>query len=141
MPGKDATMNSLTEEQRTKCHAIIHAASVAAALPAAGLAQLPCSDTVIITPIQIGMTISLAGVFGIALTEGAGLAMLTTAITATTGLGLAAAGRTATQFLVGWVPIIGNIVNSATAAGLTEAAGWVLANEFSKQNNCIGSAV
>ena len=37
---------------------------------------------------------------------------------------------TASQVLVGWIPGIGNAINATTAAGITEAMGWLLAKEF-----------
>ena len=42
-------------------------------------------------------------------------------------------GRTASQVLIGWIPGVGNIINATTAATLTEAIGWIMANEFEKQ--------
>jgi uncharacterized protein (DUF697 family) len=39
-------------------------------------------------------------------------------------------GRTASQALVGWIPGFGNAINMTTAAGLTEAIGWIIAKEF-----------
>ena len=54
----------MTDDERKKCHAIIHTASVAAAAIGGGLVQLPGSDTVLITAIQVGMVIGLGAVFG-----------------------------------------------------------------------------
>lgn len=39
-------------------------------------------------------------------------------------------GRTISQIAIGWWPGIGNVINSATAAAVTEALGWALAKEF-----------
>ncbi len=113
----------MTDKQRKRCHAIIHTASVAAAAAASGLAQLPGSDNAIITPIQITMTISLGAVFGESLTKSTARAALATATASTVG-------RTISQFLVGWIPGIGNAINATTAAGLTEAIGWAIAKDF-----------
>ena len=44
-------------------------------------------------------------------------------------------GRTASQLLVGWVPVVGNAINTATAAGITEAIGWMTVKEFSENSN------
>lgn len=52
-------MSYIDSIQRDKCHAIIHTASATAAAVGAELAQIPCSDNVIITPIQLVKTISL----------------------------------------------------------------------------------
>lgn len=113
----------MTEEQKIKCSTIIHAASISAGGVGAGLAQIPGSDNAVITPIQLTMTIALGKVFGVKLTESAAMAALGSGATSTVG-------RTVSQVLVGWVPGIGNAINAATAAGLTETLGWILAKGF-----------
>lgn len=117
----------MTSEQEAKCHAIIHTASVAAGGVGAGLAQVPGSDNAVITPIQLTMAISLAKVFDIRLTDSAAKAAVASVATSTLG-------RTVSQFLVGWIPGVGNAVNAATAASLTEAMGWALAREFDEDS-------
>ena len=114
----------MTDNQKAKCHAIIHSASVAASGVGAGLAQVPGSDNLIITPIQLTMTISLGKVFDLTLGESAAKAALASAATV---------GRTASQLLIGWIPGVGNVVNATTAGVLTETIGWILAKEFEKQ--------
>ena len=44
-------------------------------------------------------------------------------------------GRGISQILVGWIPGLGNAINASTAAGLTEAIGWILANDFDEQSS------
>lgn len=119
-------MTHMTDTQKAKCHAIIHTASASAAAVGAGLAQLPGSDNAVITPIQLVMTISLGRVFGLELTESAAGAAVASAAAATVG-------RTASQVLVGWIPVAGNIINAGTAATITEAIGWLLAEGFASQ--------
>ena len=119
-------MTHMTDTQKAKCHAIIHTASASAAAVGAGLAQIPGSDNAVITPIQLVMTISLGRVFGLELTESA-------AGTAVASAAAATVGRTASQLLIGWVPVAGNIINAGTAATITEAIGWLLAEEFASQ--------
>lgn len=113
----------LTEEQRVKCHGIIHTAAVAAGGAGTGLAQIPLSDNAIITPIQITMIISLGAVFGIRVSEGTAKGILA-------GAASSFVGRGATQILVGWIPGLGNAINTATAAGITEAVGWMAVAHF-----------
>ncbi len=115
----------MTEQQKGKCHAIIHSASVAAGGVGAGMAQIPGSDNAVITPIQLAMTIKLGSVFDITLTESAATAAIASVAGATVG-------RAASQFLVGWIPGVGNAINAATAASITEGLGWMLADQFSK---------
>lgn len=116
----------MTKEQRTKCNAIIHSASASAGAVGAGFAQLPGSDSVIITPIQTAMVLSLGKVLGFTLNEGAAKATISS-------VAFSAIGRTCSQLLIGWLPIAGNIVNAATAFSLTETLGWIIAEEFDEQ--------
>lgn len=116
----------MTSTETGLCNGIIHSASAAAAAVGGGLAQAPGSDNLIIAPIQLTMAISLGKVFGINLDQSAGKAAVASAAAATVG-------RAASQVLIGWIPGIGNIINAATAATITESIGWILANEFERQ--------
>ncbi len=116
----------MTPCQEAQCHAIIHTAATAAAGVGAGVAQLPGSDAAVIVPIQIGMVVSLAGVFGVTLTRAAAEATVATQAAVMVGRGVS-------QFLVGWIPGVGNALNAATAAGVTEAIGWAVARDFARQ--------
>lgn len=118
----------MTDEQKAKCHSIIHSASIGAGGIGAGFAQLPCSDSLAIVPIQVTMVILLGAVFGIRLNQSTAEATLSTA-TATM------AGRGISQILVGWIPGIGNAINAATAMGITETIGWSVANDFAKRTD------
>ena len=118
----------MTYDQEVKCHGIIHGASAAAAAVGGSLAQIPGSDNAVIVPIQVAMTIALAQVFGISLTEGAAKATLATAATSLVG-------RTISQVLIGWLPVVGNVINASTAAAVTETAGGTLANDFDREAN------
>lgn len=115
----------MTKDQRKKCHAIIHTASVSAAGVGAGMAQIPGSDNLVITPIQLTMTISLGKVFGKTIGEAAAKAAIASAAATTVG-------RTLSQVLIGWIPGVGNAVNAGTAMTVTEAIGWLIAEEFDK---------
>ena len=96
---------------------IIHGAATAAAAAASGLAQAPGADNVVITPIQTAMIIAIGEVYDQKITKSAALAMLSSVSAGT-------AGRAASQFLIGWVPGLGNAVNASTAFAITEAIGW-----------------
>ncbi|MEA5093197.1 hypothetical protein SDC9_22251 [bioreactor metagenome] len=113
----------MSGHQNDMCRGIIHSASVAAGAAAAGLAQIPLSDTAVITPIQITMVISLSQVFDVRLGEGAAKSLVT-------GFSASICGRAISQLLLGWIPGVGNFLNSATAAALTETIGWAAAEHF-----------
>ena len=65
----------MTSREIGLCNGIIHSASVAAAAIGGGLAQVPTSDNLLITPIQLTMAISLGKVFGIDLDQSAAKAL------------------------------------------------------------------
>ena len=113
----------MTDAMRLKCHTIIHIAATECAAIGSGLAQLPGSDALFIVPIQINMIRKLANVFDINLTETAVKSLVATSLATASGRGLS-------QFLVGWVPVLGNVVNATTAATITEAIGWFIAKDF-----------
>lgn len=119
-------MSNMNSRQLAKCHVIIHSASVSAGAVGAGLAQFPGSDNAVITPIQLVMTVSLGRVFGVELTDCAARGALAS-------VSAASVGRTASQLLVGWIPVAGNLINAGTAASITETIGWLLAKDFAAQ--------
>lgn len=100
-----------------KVHRIIHGAATAAAAAASGMAQIPGSDNLVITPIQIAMIVAIGEVHGQQLSKGAALSTLSAASAGVTG-------RAISQFLVGWIPGYGNAVNATTAFAITESIGW-----------------
>lgn len=120
----------MTKNQKAKCHAAIHAASAAAAGVGAGLAQLPGADCAALIPIQVTMILGLGAVFNIPLTESMAKTVLSETV-ATTGGKIFA--KVLANVLVGWIPGVGNAVNAAVAAGITESLGWLIAKDFEKE--------
>ena len=116
----------MPENMLSKCRVIIHGASAACGGVGTGLAQIPASDNAVIVPIQITMIVGLGAVFGLHITESTAKSIIASA-------GASIAGRTISQFLVGWLPVIGNAINTATAAGITEAIGWIAVRNFYKR--------
>jgi uncharacterized protein (DUF697 family) len=112
-------------DKKNKCNVIIHSASVAAGGAGAGLAQVPMADSALIMPIQIAMIISLGKVFDQKVSQAAAKAILSSCAASFVGRGIS-------QILVGWIPGVGNVINTTTAAGITEAIGWLAADNFSK---------
>lgn len=110
-----------------RIHGIIHLASASAAAVGAGLAQLPCADSVPITKIQTVMIISIAVEHGFELSRSAALSLLSTALATMAGRGIS-------QVLLGWIPGYGNALNAATAAAVTEAVGWFAHTQFAQQS-------
>ena len=72
----DTSKITMPEDQKQKCHTIIHGAAVAAGGAGSGLAQVPMADSAVITPIQIGMIIALGKVFDQKITKSAANAIL-----------------------------------------------------------------
>jgi uncharacterized protein (DUF697 family) len=108
---------------KTKIHGIIHTASVSAAGVGTGLAQVPCSDALLLGTLQAAMIVSIAAVYGHKVSRARAVVFLSK-FTAKTF------GRKVSQVLVGWMPGIGNAINASTAAALTEAVGWAANSYF-----------
>ena len=121
-------MDNMTSEQEARCHAIIHIASAGAAGVGAGLAQIPLSDNAIITPIQLTMTISLGQVFGIEMDRASAKAVIASAAGAKIG-------RATSQYILGWIPGFGNVINASTTAAVTEGLGWTIAADFARKSS------
>ncbi|MCI6152247.1 MAG: hypothetical protein MR673_03865 [Fusobacterium perfoetens] len=112
--------------RKDKCHAVIHAAAIAAGGVGAGLAQVPCGDIIPITGIQVGMVISLAKIYNRDITEQAARNILT-------AVGGGMVGKQIARQLVGWIPLWGNVIKSGTAATATESVGWLVVNYFEEK--------
>lgn len=114
--------------KREKVHGIVHTTALSCGGIGAGLAQLPTSDNVPITALQIAMVKAIALVHGRTLSDAMAAGMLGSF---TAGL----FGRALSQWLVGWIPAWGNSINAATAASLTEAVGWASHAYFEQLGN------
>ena len=117
----------MTKSKERKCHKIIHSASASAGAAAAAASQVPGSDSAIIVPIQVTMIISLGKVFGETIDKSWAKSALASYIATFVG-------RKISQFAIGWIPGLGNVVNASTAAGVTEMIGWAVAEDFARQN-------
>ena len=115
----------MTDDQREKCHYIIHGAAAAAGTVGAGLAQIPLSDSAVIIPTQIAMVVGLGKVFGQHITDSAAKGLALASIGTLVGRGIS-------QVLLGWIPVLGNTINAATAASITEALGWSVVDRLDK---------
>lgn len=122
--------NAMTDQQKRDCHIIIHLAAADAAACSAALAQAPGADNVTLA-LSIGiMTGGLAGVFGVTITESA--QAVGTKILSNYAWELAT--RVASQWAVGWIPFIGNSINSMTMAWFVEEVGWAVADALDTGN-------
>ncbi len=115
------------DQTEKKVAVIIHSSSAAAGTAGASLAQMPLSDTAVITPIQIAMIISIGSVYDINLSGTAARGILMGAMASIVGRGIS-------QILVGWIPGVGNIINASTAIAITESIGWYSSDVFKKQS-------
>lgn len=113
-----------------KCHIAIHSATTAAT--AAGAIPIPMSDAIPITAAQIGMIISLGKIFGITLSQAAAKSIASVAVTQH-------AGRAIFTNILKAIPgvgtVVGGVVGATTAAALTEALGWIVADDFFRMAN------
>lgn len=115
----------MTNEDKEKCQYIIHGSAAAAA--AIGFIPLPGADLAPICAVQSAMIVALSRVFKLAITDETARQMAKTFIVGNIGKMLVS------QFSK-LVPILGGGVNATVAAGLTEALGWEVVEEFDKKN-------
>ncbi|MDR1217163.1 MAG: GTP-binding protein [Oscillospiraceae bacterium] len=119
----------MSDEQKKKCHKIIHTATVASG--AAGAIPIPLSDTIPISAAQITMIIALGKVFDFEIGK--------SAVKSIIGVGLASqAGRAIVSSVLKIIPGVGSVVGAATAVAITEALGWLVADDFYRMS--IGQA-
>ncbi len=111
------------KSKKERCEKIIHTAAIACGGVGTGFAQLPLADSAIITPIQIAMIVNLGKVFDREITDSMAVGIIGS-------LSGAILGRSVSAVLFGWFPVIGNMVNTATAVGLTEAIGHLAWKKF-----------
>lgn len=115
----------MPKELEKKCHIAIHSAAVGAT--AAGALPIPMSDTIPITAAQIAMIVSLGKIFGVSLTQSAAKSIASVGVAQQ-------AGRTIFSNILKCIPgagtIVGGAVGATTAAALTEALGWIIADDF-----------
>ena len=108
-------------ELKRKCHAAIHSAAVATA--AAGTIPIPFSDAIPITAIQIAMIVALGKAFEVNLSQSVAKSIATVGLTKVVG-------QTIFRNAVKIIPGLGPAIAAATAASMTEALGWLIADDF-----------
>ena len=111
----------MPKELEKKCHIAIHTATTAAA--AAGAIPIPMSDAIPITAAQIAMIISLGKIFDVVLSQSAAKSIAGVTITQQ-------AGRALYANILKTIPVAGSVIGATTAAMITEALGWIVADDF-----------
>lgn len=118
----------MTQEQKNKCHRIIHTGAVAAG--AGNLLPIPGSgfaaDTVALTTMACG----LATVFGKDLSEAAAKALAISAIKKEI---MKRPLKTIGKEIAKVIPGGGNVASAAISVAMAEAAGWSMAKDFDKE--------
>ena len=120
----------MTDDEKKKCHAIIHSHAVLAAagnalpLPGTGLA----ADTITMTT----MAMALAGVLGGSIPESVARNMAVNAIVAAVKKN---AVKAFVKEAVKIVPLAGQIISPSISVAMLESAGWSLANQLDEQRN------
>lgn len=123
---------SMTAEQNTKCHTIIHTAAAAAG--AGNLIPVPGTGVATDMVTMTVMTVSLAAVLGGNLSEEAARGLAFAAIKNTM---LKQPIKTLTKELSKLVPFLGQIVAPAISMTLIEAAGWSIAEDLARRQQAV----
>ena len=115
----------MPEDLKKKCHAAIHTATVAAA--AGGVAPIPMSDTIPISAAQVTMIVELGKVFGVTISQSVAKSIISVGLAQQVGRTLVS---NALKCIPGVGTVVGGAISSVTAASLTEAMGWLVADDF-----------
>ncbi|WRC72261.1 50S ribosome-binding GTPase [Helicobacter pylori] len=102
-----------------KSKTIIHLASGAAG--GVGLIPIPFSDALTIAPIQAGMIYKMNDAFGVKMKDSVAASLITGLLGVTA---VAQVGRTLVNGLLKFIPVVGSVAGSATAAIITEGIGF-----------------
>ncbi|GAA7777096.1 hypothetical protein JP0174_04350 [Helicobacter pylori] len=107
-----ARKQAMIDESKT----IIHVVS-----GAAGLTPIPFSDVLAIAPIQAGMIYKMNDAFGVKMKDSIATSLITGLLGVTA---VAQVGRTLVNGLLKFIPVVGSVAGSATAAVITEGIGF-----------------
>ncbi|WP_181372838.1 YcjF family protein [Helicobacter pylori] len=102
-----------------ECKTIIHVASGSAGT--AGAIPIPFSDALAIAPIQAGMIYKMNDAFGMDLDTSVGASLVAGLLSVTA---VAQVGRTLVNGFLKFIPVVGSVAGSATAAVITEGIGF-----------------
>ena len=115
---------NMPNDIKMECAKVIHIASAAAG--SAALIPIPIADRIPITAAQVGMIISLGKVFDITISNSVANAVI--------GCGLAQnIGQALSDSIIKVIPgvnFVAPAICTITASGLTEAMGWIVADDF-----------
>lgn len=115
----------MPKDLEKKCHIAIHSAASAAAT--AGAVPIPMSDAIPITAAQIGMIVALGKAFKITLSQAAAKSIASVTVTQQAGRAIFA---NILKSIPGAGTVAGSVIGATTAATLTEALGWIVADDF-----------
>lgn len=115
----------MPKELNMKCHAVIHSATTGAS--AAGATPIPISDAIVISGVQIAMICGLGKVFGFTLSESTAKSIAKVMLTQSAGRAIFS---NVLKMIPGAGTLVGAFVGAATAGALTEALGWLVADDF-----------
>ncbi len=102
-----------------KSKTIIHLASGAAG--SVGIIPIPFSDALAIAPIQAGMIYKMNDAFGMDLENSVAASLIIGLLGVTA---IAQVGRTLVNGFLKFIPVVGSVAGSATAAAITEGIGF-----------------
>lgn len=110
---------------RIKSRRIVRRYAIAGGLAALLMAQLPASDNLILVPLEVIMVIRLGEVFGVGLRHSISQSVIIGTVATQIGRGVS-------EFLVGWMPVAGNIINATTAIVVIALLGRAVARDFER---------
>lgn len=115
----------MTEEERSKCHLIIH--SHAAAAAAGNAVPVPGLGIAVDTVTMTTMCVALSSVLGGSIPENVAKGIAISALKSTL---LKQPLKTIGKELAKLIPFAGSVLSAGVSVALLESAGWVMAEEL-----------
>ena len=116
-----AQISNIELKDKQASAAILYASAAAGA--AAGLNPVPMSDALAIVPIQMAMAARLAQIYGFNALGNSVLGLLKAQVVSLVGRQVAAS-------LTKLIPVLGQMINAVTAAGITNGLGYALKHTY-----------
>ena len=126
----------MTEEERVKCHAVIHSTAISAG--AGNCVPVPGLGVAVDMTAMVVMTMSLSSILGLDIQKEVAKALVIATLKETA---LKQPIKIITKELAKLIPFAGQVVSSTISVTMVEATGWSIVNELERKYRKQGAYV